>query len=146
MNKNVMCVCASRDTANIGFYDVDVFEDKIGTVKLEDWKEAFGLNSKDIADLIYDLCDSTEYTAIIIDCRGFGIAIADELEKIREFTTPIFKALPTRLNINEGIIWLKSYIEDKKFIVDGEVDIDLSKFNYKRLSANGILTLDVNAY
>jgi hypothetical protein len=134
------------DTTDIGFYDVDVFEDKIGTIKLEDWKEAFGLKPKEVADLIIDLCDSEDYTAIIIDCRGMGIAVVDELEKDREFTTPIYKAYPTRLNINEGIIFVNSYIDDKKFIVDEEVDLDLSKFKYKKILANGILTLDVNSY
>lgn len=146
MNKNIMCVCASRDTTDIGFYEVDVFDDKIGTIKLEDWKEAIGLNTKDVADLIFDLCDSDDYAAIIIDCRGFGIAIADELEKIREFTTPIYKALTDRLKISNGLVSANEYIMNKKLIKDEELDIDLSKFNYKKLSPNGILALDVTAY
>jgi hypothetical protein len=141
-----MCVCASRDTTDIGFYNVDVFEDKIGEIKLEDWKEADGLRPKEVADLIIELCDSDDYATIIVDCRGFGIAIVDELEKDREFTTPIYKANPNRLNMNDGIIWFNSYIEDNKFIVDEEVDIDLAKFNYKKILPNGIVTLDVTSY
>lgn len=146
MNKNIMCVCASRDTTDIGFYDVDVFDDKIETIKLEDWKEAFGLNPKEVADLIIDLCDSDDYSTIIIDCRGFGIAIVDELEKDREFTTPIFKAYIDRLKISSGIIYTKDYITSNKLIVDEELDIDISKFNFKKLNPNGLLALDTIAY
>lgn len=146
MNKNIMCVCASRDTIDIGFYDVDVFDDKIETIKLEDWKEAFGLNPKEVADLIIDLCDSDDYSTIIIDCRGFGIAIVDELEKDREFTTPIFKAYIDRLKISSGIIYTKDYITSNKLIVDEELDIDISKFNFKKITPNGLLALDTIAY
>lgn len=146
MNKNIMCVCASRDTTDIGFYDVDVFDDKIETIKLEDWKEALGLNPKEVADLIIDLCDSDDYSTIIIDCRGFGIAIVDELEKDREFTTPIFKAYIDRLKISSGIIYTKDYITSNKLIVNEELDIDISKFNFKKLTPNGLLALDTIAY
>lgn len=145
MNKNIMCVCASRDTANIGFYEVDVFEDKIGTITLEDWKETIGLGIKDVAGLIFELCDSKEYSAIIVDCRWFGIAIMDELEKDREFTTPIFKAMPDRLSTNKGIINFRDNIENKKFTVNEDIDIDLSKFIYKTYG-NGVVTLDLNEY
>ena len=146
MNKNIMCVCVSRDTTDIGFYDVDVFEDKIGNIKLKDWKEAIGLKPKEVADLIIDLCDSDDCTTIIIDCRGLGIAIVDELEKDREFTTPIFKAYMDRLKISNGIIYANDYITSNKLIVDEELDIDLSKFNFKKQTPNGILALDTPAY
>lgn len=146
MNKNIMCVCASGDTSNIGFYEVDVFENKIGTIKLEDWKEATGLKTKDVADLIFELCDGSDCAAIIIDCRGFGIAIADELEKERNFVVPIFKARMDRSIMSNGIINLIDYITNNKLFIDEDIDLDLSKFGYTKISANGTLALDVKSH
>ncbi|HHT97027.1 MAG TPA: hypothetical protein GXZ90_03935 [Clostridiales bacterium] len=144
MNKNIMCVGASGDTANIGFYDVDVFENKIDTVRLEDWRETFGLNVRDVAGLIYDLCDGSDYYMIIIDCAGIGIGIADELEKTKEFTTPVYKTSLSPNNINNGVINTREYINNNKLIIDEDIDIDLSKFSYKHISPHGGVRLDVD--
>lgn len=141
MNKNIMCVCAGRDTADIGFYDVDVFDDKIGAIKLEDWKETTGLRFKDIADLISELCYDSDYSMVIIDSRGAGVGIVDELEKDSEFTTSMHKASLNSVNINFGIAKLNNYTKSNKFSISEEINVDLNNFSYKML-ANGKLVLD----
>lgn len=146
MNKNIMCVCASGDTADIGFYEVDVFENKIGTIKLEDWKETTGFKTKDVADLIFELCDDSDCAAIIIDCRGFGMVIVDELEKERDFVVPIFKARIDKSIMSNGVINLIDYITNNKLFIDEDIDLDLSKFSYMGMAANGTFALDVKSH
>jgi hypothetical protein len=145
MNKNIMCVCASRDTADIGFYDVDVFRDKIGNVRLEDWKEIPGLNAKDVADVIAELCEDSDYSMIIVDCRGIGMGIVDELEKNSDFTIPIYKGYPNGVIINCGILKANEYVKSNKVSLDRGLNVDLNKFKFNQVSSNGKLVLDVES-
>ena len=145
MNKNIMCVCASRDTADIGFYDVDVFRNKIGNVKLEDWKEVHGLRAKDVADVIAQFCECSYYSMIIVDCRGAGISIADELEENGDFTTPIYKGYPNEVIINCGILKTNEYIKSNKIYLGRELAVDLNKFEFNQVSSNGKLVLNVES-
>lgn len=139
-----MCVSASRDTANVGFYEVEFNNELIKEVKFAYYNEEKELNINNQADIIAELCKATKTDIIIIDCKYFGLAISDVLENDCNFEPTIFKEYITQLKVSEGLVKARSYEEDDKLIF-GNVKIDFDKFILNNTS-NGVVKLESSEY
>ena len=144
MKKNIMCVSASRDTANVGFYEVEFNNELIKEVKFAYYNEEKELNINNQADIIAELCKDTKTDIIIIDCRSFGLAISDVLENDCNFESTILREYITQLKVSEGLVKVRSYKEDDKLIF-GNVKIDFDKFILNNTS-NGVVKLESSEY
>lgn len=143
MNKNIMCVCASGDTVDIGFYNVDVIDNQIGEIWFENWNIASDIKTNEAASVIINLYKGYDCHAIIIDSKGRGIEIISEIEKYRDLSIPIYKARPDLPTISNGIVKLQDYISNNNLVVNNRLNVDLSKFGFAKITPNGMLTLDV---
>jgi hypothetical protein len=144
MKKNIMCVSASRNTANVGFYEVEFNNESIKEIKFSHYNEEKELNVNNQADIIAELCEATKSDIIIIDCRSIGLAIADILEKDSNFEATIFKEYITQIRVSESLVRINSYEKDNKFII-GNVKIDFTKFILSNTS-NGVVKLEGSEY
>lgn len=140
MKKNIMCVSASRNTANVGFYEVEFNNELIKEIKFSYYKEEKELNINNQADIIAELCEATKTDIIIIDCRSFGLAISDILENDSNFEPIIIKEYITQIKVSEALIKINSYEKDNKLII-GNVKIDFTKFILNNTS-NGVVKLE----
>ena len=128
MNKNVMCVTVCGNTTNIGFYDVELSGNSIRYLKLDRYQTEVNLKINEISKLILDIQYIMSLDLIIIDRRGMGIAVADELES-KKCRVPIYRSLVNKQIINEALIKASDLLKEKLLDVDKKVDIDLNKFN-----------------
>lgn len=142
MKKNIMCVSANRDTANVGFYEVEFNNDSIKEIKYAYYNEEKELNINNQADIIAELCEATKTDILIIDCRSVGLAISDILENDSKFEPTILKEYITQIRVSEGLVKIKSYEKDNKLII-GNVKIDFSKFILNNTS-NGVVKLETS--
>lgn len=140
MKKNIVCVSASRNTTNVGFYEVEFNNELIKEVKFAYYNEEKELNINNQADIIAELCEATKTDIIIIDCRSVGLAISDILENDSNFEPVILKEYITQMKISEGLVRINSYEKDNKLTI-GNVKIDFNKFILNNTSS-GVVKLE----
>lgn len=144
MKENVMYVCARRDATNVSIYEVETNEsNEVKHVLLLEMNE-FGMKQSSLVQLIKNTCNTENIIGCIIDTMSSGIMIADALVQDITFTTPIYRIrYALSQEMNRCTVKLMNYIKENKLHISREIDLDLSKIEYKT-SANGMVSLKEN--